>query len=121
VDSLFKALAPFIGQPLEDSQTKLFTQHTLITGFNNRWRLPRPSSVALVKGSVISSLFTGPKADPQPWPFFFGSGGVEGYGRIHLNPLFLNKDIYEIKAQKPAAESNPVFSRSPKKIKPFLG
>jgi hypothetical protein len=116
IDSLLDELTPYIGQPVDDGQRRTFAQSVEIAGFNNLWRLPRPTRVALAKGSVISLTVTGVAKPAQPWPFFFGSGQVEGYGRLRLNPPFLLQPYFKIqtapastRAQARVNSAHPVF------------
>jgi hypothetical protein len=113
--SLLEELAPYVGQPMAADQVKIFAQPFKIVGFNNFWRLPRPTRTALVKGSVIEFLTNGPSAPDQPWPFFFGSDTIEGYGRVRLNPQFLEKDYFNEFSQtvrpEPTQEANE-FSKT---------
>jgi CRISPR-associated protein Csx10 len=89
VDSLLDELKPFLGPAQLDDSFTIFADHAVIAGFNNLWRLPRPSRTALVKGSVLEFTVHEPPDQTPPWPPCFGAFTTEGYGRLILNPPFL--------------------------------
>jgi hypothetical protein len=98
VDSLLEELAPYIVCS-DKGSIKIYAQSVEIAGFNNLWRLPRPTRLGLAKGSVIELEASGAGQPQKPWPFRFGSGTTEGYGRIRLNPPFLTKEYFQVEAK----------------------
>ncbi|MDR0881275.1 MAG: hypothetical protein LBP55_01830 [Candidatus Adiutrix sp.] len=111
VESLLAELAPFLGR--QTGILRLFGGHRLIAGFNNLWRLPRDSREALEKGSVIKFSTDGQTTrDIKELPPALGGGRVEGYGRIVINPEFLNDDVIKPEAVFAAEATKPAITIS---------
>ncbi len=66
--------------------TKLNCLYDNLKGFNNLWSLPRKARQMLVQGSVIEISFD---SVISPLPEAIGGSTNEGYGRITVNPDFL--------------------------------
>lgn len=92
--------------------SKRYCLYDNLNGFNSLWSLPRKARQMLVQGSVIEINFD--KIFSQ-LPKAIGGSTNEGYGRILVNPEFLNdpfvdtEDIDE-KVVKPEVASNFVHS-----------
>ncbi len=92
--------------------SKLYCLYDNLKGFNNLWSLPRKARQMLIQGSVIEITF---EKVVSPLPEAIGGSTNEGYGRILVNPEFLNapfvdtEDIDE-KDVKQEVASNLVHS-----------
>lgn len=80
--------------------SKLYCLYDTLNGFNSLWSLPRKARQMLIQGSVIEITFDSVRAE---FPEAIGGYTNEGYGRILLNPEFLNSpfvDTADIEKQK---------------------
>ena len=104
LQSLMHELESALGCTIAPSEkTKLFCDYSVLASFNNMWSLPRRSVTTLVKGSVFSLNFEGTVQLPQY--ICLGSRQNEGYGRIWINPGFINEDIV-VEAKSTACPSS---------------
>ena len=82
--------------------------------WQTRWRLPRPSLVALRGGSVFRFLVTG-EIDAAAWRRVQSNGlgerTPEGFGRIVLNPPMLRHERVDSRAAQP--EPNDLTANEP--------
>ncbi|MBR3881407.1 MAG: hypothetical protein IKJ34_07440 [Mailhella sp.] len=73
---------------------KLFCTYSEIQGYNAMWRKPRPSRTVLEQGSVLLCSFD--KDVQLPRHIMLGADQIEGYGRIELDPSFLDETLPQI-------------------------
>lgn len=93
LENLFRELKEYCD--FEEDKTKLFLEHKSIAGFNGLWQLPRSTRRALCKGGVLRLCRVQLKDAERPLPYRLGGGKNEGYGRILLNPLFLEDHLLQ--------------------------
>ena len=65
----------------------VMASYKTVAGFNSLWRLPKTSRTVLEKGSILA--FTLPSSVSFTLPPALGGGQGEGYGRICVNPAYL--------------------------------
>lgn len=82
------------------AECRSFGDFTEIQGFSGIWKRPRTARTGLAMGTVIEVEFD--KELSADYEFLkkgylrLGSGQIEGYGRILINPDFLARDIPKI-------------------------
>jgi len=94
---------------------KLFCTYSEIQGYNAMWRKPRPSRTALEQGSVLLCSFD--KDIQFPRHVMLGADQIEGYGRIELDPSFLDEMLPQLphesipsqKAEIAAPQNSPMW------------
>ena len=92
LDNLVAAIGRKVGQkPVLD---KTFLAYNQLEAFNVHWEKPRDSRMSLVQGSVIRIVFDSEVQLPEQLEL--GSGNLEGYGRILVNPVFLQDVVPQI-------------------------
>ena len=85
-------------------RNELSCRFRTISGFNGKWKLPRESRTAIVAGSVIKlSVKEGQCVNI---PVAFGADTAEGYGRVLVNPEFLEKLSPDLKEYKKTIREN---------------
>lgn len=85
---------------------KLFCTYLEIQGYNAMWRKPRPSRTALEQGSVLLCSFD--KDIQLPRHAMLGADQIEGYGRIELNPSFLDDMLPQIPLESIHAQETEI-------------
>ncbi|MGN0916176.1 MAG: RAMP superfamily CRISPR-associated protein [Succinivibrio sp.] len=70
--------------------TNIYCQYGTLNGFNSLWSLPRKARKMLLQGSVIEISYDSAE---EPLPDCIGGSTNEGYGRIIINPDFLNEQF----------------------------
>lgn len=114
VESLLAELEQLCGA--KPTLQKKFCTYAEIQGYNALWKKPRASRTALEQGSVFLCTFAGNIRLPRK--FMLGADQVEGYGRIELEPPFLDRGFPVIphdcvKSENPAVPapgSSPVWN-----------
>ena len=86
VESLCEELEQICGAYPE--LTKTFCSYVEIQGYNAMWKKPRSSRTALEQGGVMLCSFG--KDVRLPRTLMLGGSRNEGYGRVELEPEFLN-------------------------------
>lgn len=89
LNNLEKELQKYFGNA---KISKPYCLYDNLNGFNNLWALPRKARQMLVQGSVIEIAFD--KVVSQ-LPKAIGGYTNEGYGRILVNPEFLNSPFVD--------------------------
>lgn len=91
-------------------RNELSCRFRTISGFNGKWKLPRESRTAIVAGSVIKlSVKEGQCVNI---PCALGADTAEGYGRVLVNPEFLEKLSPDLKEYKKTIRPNNKTLRS---------
>ena len=92
VESLCEELERLCGEP--PVLTRKFCTYVEIQGYNAMWKKPRASRTAMEQGSVFLCSFK--KAVRLPGKLMLGGSRIEGYGRMEVDPEFLDKSFPDI-------------------------
>lgn len=104
LDNLLRKLYEKTGT--EPEYESIFIAPAGIDGFNGHWQRPRDSRIGLEAGSVIRVRFA--KEATLPERMELGGECLEGYGRILVNPAFLQERVIHARPCVEMRKTKPV-------------
>ena len=104
-EGLLACLDKYLGS-VQLLDEKVYARPLRLEAFNSFWHLPRATRIGFLQGSI----FTFSSKDGGTLPWAIGKSQVEGYGRIVLDPAFLND--YQIRPSAVSLSSSKATEKS---------